>query len=164
MSGTKKKPITVASRKAKARRLQNSVAEKLSELTGLPWGKDELIAPREMGQSGVDVRLVGIALKLIALSIECKAQESWSVHDWIKQARENKLPNTDWLLIAKSSRNKPIVFMDSEAFWRMFSIIIGNRIEKQGLRPLLDLCKKEVKRTRLVNRCDNEEVKNEYES
>lgn len=160
MSGTKKKPITVASRKAKARRLQNSVAEKLSELTGLPWGKDEFIAPREMGQSGVDVRLIGIALKLIALSIECKAQESWSVHDWIKQARENKLPDTEWLLIAKSSRNKPIVFMDMDAFLRMFTVVIKDRITKNNLQPLLDMCKKEVPRTRLVKRCDKRNGEN----
>ena len=55
----KKKPISIASRKAKARKCQQWAAKKISDLIGLPWGSEEQIARREMGQSGVDVRLIG---------------------------------------------------------------------------------------------------------
>jgi len=121
--------ISIASRKAKGRKLQQLVAEKFSELIGMKWGYDECIAPREMGQSGTDVRLIGDALKIIRLSVECKAQESWSVHAWIDQAKENKLPGTDWILVAKSKRNKPIMFMDFEAFLKMFKIVVDKRMD-----------------------------------
>jgi len=112
-----KKRISISAAKAKARRLQNWTAEKISELTGLPWGKDEVIAPREMGQSGTDVRLVGLAKEKFPYSVECKYQESWSVHSWIKQAKDNQLPGTDWLLVCKRNNHKPIVILDAEIFF-----------------------------------------------
>ena len=43
---------TVASRKAKGRRLQQYIAERISKILNIDWGKDELIRSREMGQSG----------------------------------------------------------------------------------------------------------------
>lgn len=116
MSG---KRITVASAKAKGRRLQNLVAEKISNLLGIPHGKDQLIQAREMGQSGTDVKLIGEALEKFKFSVECKAQENWSVHDWIEQAKRNKIKGTDWLLVAKRSGNEPVVVMDLDTFFRL---------------------------------------------
>ncbi len=116
----KKKRISVQSAKAKGRRLQKYVAERLSEITGIPEGKDCLIQSREMGQSGTDVKLIGDALSQIPLSIECKACEAWSVHSWIEQAKANQLPRTEWILFAKKNQSKPIVFMDAEVFFKMF--------------------------------------------
>lgn len=43
--------------KAKGRRLQDWVAQRISDITELGWGKDMDITPREMGQTGTDVRL-----------------------------------------------------------------------------------------------------------
>jgi len=77
-----------------------------------------------MGQSGVDVVLRGRAKTLFPFSIECKAQESWSVPSWIKQAKENEEVNTIWLLFCKRSRENPIVIMDANSF---FEIIWSNR-------------------------------------
>lgn len=116
--------ITIAARKAKARRLQNWVAEKISKLLGIPWGKDKEIQGREMGQSGVDVKLYGKALELFPFSIECKWQETWSIPAWIKQAQENRLDNTDWLLICKKNREDPIIIMDAEAFFKLYKEIL----------------------------------------
>jgi len=115
-----KKKISVQSAKAKGRRLQNWMAEKISVLLGIPCGKDELIQGREMGQSGVDVKLIGEARKRFPYSVECKAQESWSVHSWIKQAKENTMKDTDWLLVCKRSREKPVIVMDAETFFKLF--------------------------------------------
>ena len=53
--------IKTSSAKAKGRSLQQWVCQKISDLLNIPWGKDELIASREMGQSGVDIRLIGEA-------------------------------------------------------------------------------------------------------
>ena len=119
----KKKPISIASRKQKARVLQQWVCKKISELTGMKWGKDCPIESRPMGQSGVDVRLDKDALLEFPFSVECKFQESWNVHSWVKQARSNKIKGTNWLLIAKRSRGKPVVIMDAEAFFDLLTDI-----------------------------------------
>lgn len=82
--------IKRSSAKAKGRSLQQWACKKISELLDIPWGKDELIASREMGQPGTDVKLVGEAQERFPFSVECKWQESWSVLAWIKQAQENQ--------------------------------------------------------------------------
>ena len=105
--------------KAKGRRLQKWTAEQISKLTGIPWGKDELIEPREMGQSGVDVKLIGEARDKFPFSIECKNQETWHVPKFIRQAKENTMPGTDWLLIMSRNDTKPVVVMDAVAFFRI---------------------------------------------
>jgi hypothetical protein len=115
----KKKRISVQSAKAKGRRLQKYVAEKLSEITGIPHGKDCLIQSREMGQSGTDVKLIGDALDKIPLSIECKYCEAWSVNSWIEQAKANQLPDTDWVLCAKRNHNDPVVIIDAKVFFKI---------------------------------------------
>jgi hypothetical protein len=114
-----KKTISIASRKQKGRKLQQWVCKKISEMLNIPWGPDELIASREMGQGSTDVRLIGKALELCSYSIECKAQESLSIPAWIRQAKENEKEGTDWLLVYKRSREKPIVVMDAEAFFKL---------------------------------------------
>jgi hypothetical protein len=114
-----KKRITNASAKAKGRSLQNWACQKISELLGIPWGKDELIASREMGQSGTDVRLVGEAKERFPFSVECKCQETWAIPAWIKQAKGNQVKGTDWLLIVKKNRMTPIVIMDAERFFEL---------------------------------------------
>jgi len=108
------------SRKNKGARLQNWVAAKISELLGVPWGKDELIRAREMGQSGVDVVLLGRALELMPVSIECKNQEKYSLPAWIKQAKDNQISGTNWLLFCKRNREEPIVVMSAELFFELY--------------------------------------------
>ena len=121
----KKRKISVQAGKAKGRRLQQWAAKWISVITNIPWGKDELIASREMGQSGVDVRLIGEARKLFPFSVECKNCEKWSIHDWIKQAQDNQMPKTEWLLIAKRNHTDPVAIMDADKFMA----IIGNLLE-----------------------------------
>ena len=121
-----KKRISVQSAKAKGRNLQKWIATKISEALDIPCGKDEQIESRPMGSSGTDIILHGEAKTRFKFSIEAKAQESWSVHSWIEQAKANQLPNTDWLLIAKKSRNKPVVIMDAEVFFNIFARTINH--------------------------------------
>ena len=114
-----KKRILHSSAKAKGRSLQQWTCQQISDLLGLPWGKDELIASREGAQSGTDVRLVGEAKERFPFSVECKNQEAWSVLPWVTQARTNQTPGTDWLLVMKKSRIDPIVVMDAKAFFEL---------------------------------------------
>ena len=121
---SKKKRISVQAGKAKGRRLQQWAANMISMITRIPWGKDELIASREMGQSGVDVRLIGTAKQMFPFSVECKNQEKWAIHEWIKQARENQMDDTTWLLIAKRNHTTPVVVMDAEKFFQLWDKVL----------------------------------------
>ena len=111
--------MSTASRKDKGRRLQQWVCKKIAELTGFEWGHDKPIESRGMGQCGVDVRLESCVLEKFPFSVECKNQESWAVHNWIKQAQENQVQGTDWLLVAKRNHNKPVVILDAEVFFKL---------------------------------------------
>ena len=120
MAKTSRRKITRASAKDKCRRLQQWVAKKISEITGIPCGKDECIESREMGQSGVDVKLYGNAKEMFPFSIECKYQEAWRIPEWIQDAKDNQAKGTDWLLFIRKNRYKEIVVMDAEAFFDLY--------------------------------------------
>jgi len=124
----KRTPIKIASRKGKARELQKWVANKVSEITGIPCGKDQLIESREMGQSGVDVKLIGKAKEIFPFSIECKAQEKLNLYDAIKQAITNQREGTTWLLFSKKKNTKPIITMDAQEFFNIYSHLIEKNI------------------------------------
>lgn len=111
--------IKTSSAKAKGRRLQQWVCEKVSNLLGLSWGPDEMIASREMGQNSTDVRLIGEAKERFPYSVECKAQEKMSVPAWVRQAKANELKDTNWLLFTKRNREKPLVILDAEVFFEI---------------------------------------------
>lgn len=123
MPNKKKKPISIASRKAKARIAQNWVASKISELLGVPWGKDEAVAAREMGQTGVDVRLVGEALVNFPWSLEVKFQEKWDLPAAIRQAKDNQMKDTEWLVILKKNRQDYVAVLDAVVFFELLSKI-----------------------------------------
>lgn len=116
----KKRKIKISSAKSKGRGLQKWVAKRISEVTGLPHGKDEVIESRTLGSSGVDVKLYGEAKEKFPFSVECKYQESWSVPAWIKQAKANQGAGTDWLLFVKKNFYKEIVIMDAEGFFDLY--------------------------------------------
>ena len=115
-----KKRIKTSSAKAKGRRLQQWIAKRISDITGLPYGKDEVIESREMGQSGVDVKLYGDAKEMFPFSVEAKAQETWSIPAWIKQAKDNQLKDTDWLLFATKNHFDKVVIMDADVFFDIY--------------------------------------------
>jgi len=112
-----KKTIGISSRKGKGRTLQKWVSEQISELTGIPCGKDEEITSREMGQSGTDVRLSNKVLKLFPYSVECKNCENWSLPSFIAQAKRNQLPNTDWILFLTKNGHEEIAVLNAKSFF-----------------------------------------------
>lgn len=116
---TKKPRIKTSSAKAKGRNLQQWVCQKISDLTGYEWGADLPISSRPMGQSGTDVRLESQVKLLFPFSVECKCQESWSVHSWVEQAIKNQEKGMQWLLVCKRSRKKPVVIIDADVFFEI---------------------------------------------
>lgn len=108
--------IKVSSRKAKGRRLQNLVAGKISKILNIPWGKDKLIQGREMGQSGVDIKLYGEAKEKFPFAIECKNTEKMSLTSWVKQAKENLGDFKYWMIVYKKNNFKPVVILDLDDF------------------------------------------------
>jgi len=117
---TIKMRISRARCKERGRYLQKEVAKKISEITGISYGKDEPIASREMGQSGPDVRLVGEAKRIFPFAIEAKYQEKWNVVEWIKQAKKNMQDSgkyLSWLLVLKKNNLDPVIVLDMNVFF-----------------------------------------------
>ncbi|MCP4569149.1 MAG: hypothetical protein GY841_16365 [FCB group bacterium] len=112
--------MKTASLKAKGRRLQNWVCEQISKMLGIPYGKDCLIESREMGQSGVDVKLYAEAREKYPFAIECKNCERWNLPGWIRQAKANQKEGTDWQLFISKNYYDPIVVMDAEAWFDFY--------------------------------------------
>jgi len=118
-----------SSAKAKGRRLQNKICKALSRITGIPWGPDCEIAPREMGQKGVDVRLVGRARELVPISFEAKNQERWNINKFVKQAKEQAYEDTYWAVVVSKNRQKsPYVIVDFDFF---FYVLLKCWIDKR---------------------------------
>ena len=119
----KKKKISSSSAKDKGRRLQQWVCEKISTLIGLPWGADQPIESRPMGQSGCDVRLDALAAALFPFDVECKHQETWAIPAWVKQAQaNNKTSGRHWLLVVKRNRTDPLVVLDASVFFDLLAV------------------------------------------
>lgn len=128
----KKKPISIASRKAKARELQKYVASKISEITGIPCGKDELIESREMGQAGSDVKLIGEAQKLFPFAVECKRTEKLDLFGAIRQAKTNMKKGVDWIVVHRRSQEEAFVTLDADVFFEIIGEIIYEVHNKQS--------------------------------
>jgi len=131
MIGGKKKRISSHSAKAKGRELQKWVCAQIARITGFAWGSnggDKPIESRPMGQSGADVRMEAQVKALFPFSVECKNQQKWSILSWIQQAQKNTEDGCDWLLVVKKNRMSPIVIMDAEKFFDIYSQVIQNKV------------------------------------
>lgn len=122
--------IKVASRKQKGRKLQQVVANKISNLLHIPVRKDGDIESRPMAQSGSDVILRGKALKLFPYAVECKWQENWSIPSWVKQAKANIKAGTTWLLFIKKNHTEPLVILEADEFFRIYNQALANTNEE----------------------------------
>ncbi len=92
---------------------------------------DQVIASREMGQSGTDVRLLPEALRRFPWSVECKRCENMSVPAWVEQTKANQMPGTDWLLVCRRNNEKAIAILDLKVFFEILKLIPGERKGKK---------------------------------
>lgn len=119
------KKIKVSSAKGKGRNLQYWVCERIGKIFNVEFNQSDdncLIQSRPMGQHSVDIILRGELRKKFPFSIECKAQENLNLPEWIRQAKENELPETHWMLIFKKQTidSKPIVCLDFSTFLEFY--------------------------------------------
>lgn len=108
--------MTPRSCKAKGRRLQDWIKDKLIDLIGI---SPDLIKCAIMGENGQDVRLFGDARQQFPYSIEAKNTERlnlWAAYD---QAAANAAGDQEPLVICKRNRSRPLAIMDAEHFMRL---------------------------------------------
>ena len=91
------------SAKAKGRKLQNLVVEKLRK--AYPELEDDDIKAQIMGVSGEDIVFSPLAKRLIGLSFECKNQERLNLWDSLTQAKDNCEERTP-ILVFKRNRSE----------------------------------------------------------
>jgi len=123
--------MKTSSAKAKGRRLQQWVAKKISDVLNIPCGKDELIESREMGQTGVDVKLYGEAKEKYPYSIETKNTETWQLPATIRQVKTNIKKGTTWQIFLSKNHYDPVMIMDAEDWFKLYNEYLILKYKKQ---------------------------------
>lgn len=119
------KKIKTSSAKGKGRNLQYWVCERIAEMFRIKFVQSDdtcLVHSREMGQHGTDIVLRGELRDKFPFDIECKAQESLLIPDWVRQARTNTKGGRKWLVVFKKQTigGEPLVLMDWSTFEELF--------------------------------------------
>ena len=107
--------MRTSSAKAKGRRFQQWVLDKLIELLDV---HPEDIESRSMGAGGEDLIMARSARKKFPFSIECKNQESLNVWKAYEQAEFNS-GDYEPIVFIKRNNQKPLVVIDAEYFIRI---------------------------------------------
>ena len=110
--------MTARSSKAKGRRLQNFVRDKLQEVVIKDWKKlprleEDDIKSQTMGMTGEDIVMSPAAKRLIPYSFECKNVEKLNVWSALEQAESNcedRMP----ILVIKRNRSKVYAVVEFE--------------------------------------------------
>ena len=100
------------SAKAKGRRFQQWVRDKLIESLGI---HPEDIESRSMGAGGEDLIMSRSAREKFPYSIECKNQESLNIWKSYEQAQQNS-GNYEPIVVLKRNNVKPLVLVDADYF------------------------------------------------
>jgi hypothetical protein len=116
------KKMSPRSAKAKGRKLQTWVVEKLLSVFKRLTSLDVRSTP--MGVNGVDVQLSTSAYRKFPYNIECKNTERIrTIYNYYEQAisHDNIEKEGEPLLIIKMNRQKPLVVVDAEHFIELVS-------------------------------------------
>lgn len=119
------KKIKVSSAKGKGRNLQYYICRRIAKIFGIEFNQADdncLVHSREMGQHGTDVIVRGKLYSKFPYDIECKAHETLSIPEWIKQAKSNCKDGRDWLLVFRKQTlgKEPFVLMEWNTFEKLF--------------------------------------------
>ncbi len=109
--------MQVKSAKAKGRKLQNWVRERLLFHLGL---EDDEVTTAIMGEAGADVKLLKTKQYLFDYVIECKSQKKGftAVYNAMCQC-VNHTGSGEPLLVIKQDREHPLVVINAEYFFRI---------------------------------------------
>ena len=103
---------TVQSRKAKGRKLQQHVRDRILEVFNSLEEDD--VRSTSMGASGMDVLLSPKAQKEFPFALECKNQERLNLWESLKQATINTKQKLYPLLVFKRNRSKVYCVLEFE--------------------------------------------------
>jgi hypothetical protein len=112
--------MTARSSKAKGRRLQNHLRDKLHEIFIKNWKKlpileEDDIKSQTMGMSGEDIVMSPAAKRIIPYSFECKNVEKLNVWSALEQAETNcegRVP----VVVFKRNRSKVYVAIELDSW------------------------------------------------
>lgn len=105
--------MKTASAKAKARRLQNQIAELIRQHFNL----DEAdVKPAVMGESGADIKLSSVGRAAFPFAVECKNQERLNIWKALEQAEANTEDGLGPVLIFKRNRSRVYIALEFEKF------------------------------------------------
>ena len=107
--------MKTSSAKAKGRRLQQWVRDKLIEELDV---HPEDIESRSMGAGGEDLIMARAARQKFPYSIECKNQESINIWKSYDQAKENA-GDYEPIVVVKRNNTKPLVLIDANYFIKL---------------------------------------------
>lgn len=107
--------MTPASAKAKGRKFQQWVRDRLISLLS-PFGiVAEDVKSTSMGAGGEDVQLSPLARNFLPISIECKSHKSMAVYKLYDQAKANAGEYRPVLFI-KANNREPLVVIDADEY------------------------------------------------
>jgi hypothetical protein len=112
---------TPRSRKAKGRRFQQEVRDKLLEEFKDHLEPDD-VRCTIMGQSGEDIILSPAARKLIPYSIEAKNQEKLNIWSALEQAESNCKSGIEPVLAFKRNNSKAYAVISLDHFIKLMSV------------------------------------------
>ena len=104
------------SAKAKGRRLQQWVRDKLIEMLDI---HPEDIESRSMGAGGEDLIMARAARQKFPMSIECKNVEKLNIWEAYEQATAN-CGDYEPIVVIKKNNKKPLVVVDAEYYIQLF--------------------------------------------
>ena len=107
--------MKTSSAKAKGRKLQQDVRDKITTLLK-PWGiVAEDVKSTSMGAGGEDVQLSPFARSFLPISIECKRNKSFAVYKMYDQAVANG-EDYEPVLVIRGDHKKPLVVVDLDHY------------------------------------------------
>lgn len=123
-------PITVASRRAKGKRLESYIKRRIQDTFRI---SNDDIRMAVGSEAGADIKLTKKGLEAFPFVIECKARRSMAVYPMYEQAHKHKMRTKcggEPLLVVRCDREIPLAVVDFEYFLNMVKTINKKKVEE----------------------------------
>lgn len=124
-------PIKTSSAKAKGRKFQNYVRDRI--LARFPWLGEGDVGSCSMGSSGVDIPLSPLGRRTFPVSVECKKTKKTPSRGELDQARANaygsSTPAVVWTPHGVGQKKAMIIF-DLEDFFDFYENIASDHLNR----------------------------------